>query len=64
MDVINATDRDFNIVYYLIYPNVRKLILKQATRPIKPTDFETQTEKAKNATIIVIAGREPDSAVM
>jgi hypothetical protein len=37
MDAINATDRDFNIVYYLIYPNVRKLNRNLAAPIIQTT---------------------------
>jgi hypothetical protein len=39
MDVINATDQDFNIIYYLVQPHVRKLNSNQETQLIQVPPF-------------------------
>ncbi|MFT5963968.1 MAG: hypothetical protein ACI9L6_000691 [Flavobacterium sp.] len=39
MDVINATDQDFNIIYYLVQPNRRKLHSNQETQLIQVPPF-------------------------
>jgi hypothetical protein len=39
MDVINATDQDFNIIYYLVQPHVRKLNSNQETQLIQVLPF-------------------------
>jgi hypothetical protein len=53
MDVINATDRDFNIIYYLVQLNIRKLNSNQETQLIQIDTNPLVNKTAKTSELFV-----------